>query len=183
MTYITSVAQGINVIHPAIPAKAPLPPPAETRWHKLTGTDKLLWPVTLVQTSDRLSSPDGASNVGQSPRSPDALRWQPPACSHCATQRERGRFATQRRRERNCRESTQGLSAPTLRHRLMTRSLPLTNAGYSNCRCLYLSLRDVERSGGCVTLSGSLCPHRNMKLLIFCYQDCSPAGLNVPVHR
>lgn len=90
MTYITSVAQGINVIHPAIPAKAPLPPPAETRWHKLTGTDKLLWPVTLVQTSDHLTSTNGASNVGQLARSPGAVRWQPPACAHTAKHKERG---------------------------------------------------------------------------------------------
>lgn len=97
MTYITSVAQGINVIHRAIPAKAPLPPPAGTRWHQLTGTDKLLWAVTLVQTSFHLASPNGTSNVSELP--PIAQR-----SVHSARERERGHFAKQCQRERNWRD-------------------------------------------------------------------------------
>ncbi|KAA0702718.1 Nuclear receptor subfamily 2 group F member 5 [Triplophysa tibetana] len=121
-------AQGINVIHPAIPAKAPLPPPAETRWHKLTGTDKLLWPVTLVQTSDRLTSPNGASNVGQLPRSPDAVRWQPPAGVHTAKHKEREGVLP---RNASKRESGMKARKAVSTDSLMPWPLPLSNDGYN----------------------------------------------------
>lgn len=89
VTYITSVAYGINVIHPAIPAKAPSNP----------CRDPLAWANRDRQTlvarnlSPNLLSPhitQQASNVSQSPRLPDAVRWQLPACVHTVKHKERG---------------------------------------------------------------------------------------------
>lgn len=89
VTYITSVAQGINVIHPAIPAKAPSTPcrdlPAWANRDRQTLVARNLSPNLLSPHIARQ-----ASNVSQSPRLPDAVRWQLPACVHTVKHKERG---------------------------------------------------------------------------------------------
>lgn len=89
VTYITSVAQGINVIHPAIPAKTPSTPcqdsPAWANRDRQTLVARNLSPNLLSPHITQQSS-----NVSQSPRLPSAVQWQLPVHSHCETQRQRG---------------------------------------------------------------------------------------------
>lgn len=160
----------------------PPPPPAETRRHELTGTDKLLWPVTSAQTSYHLTSPNRPL---MSASCPDCLT----RCGGSSqrvftlwnTKREGDAFAVQRQCKGDWHRSTQDLSALTLRQGLTHQCPPLQNVAYSNYRCLYLDSWDIDRSGGCVLLSRYPRPHRNMKQLSFCYQNWSSAGLRVRV--
>lgn len=106
-------------------SQSPPPPPAGIRRHELTGTDKLLWPVTSAQTSYHLTSPDRPL---MSASRPDCLT----RCGGSSqrvftlwnTKREGDAFAVQCQCEGDWRRSTQGLSPLTLRQGLTHQCLP-----------------------------------------------------------
>ncbi len=105
-------------------SQSPPPPPAGICRHELTGTDKLLWPVTSAQTSHQPGNLM-ASNASQSLRLPDAVPWQLPVRVHTVKHKERGGcLCCAAPVWGDWRRSTQGLSPLTLRQGLTHQCPP-----------------------------------------------------------